>query len=142
MNYKDRDVNIDVMVGKTIEDIQVYGDHSVLFICTDEDVFEAYHMQDCCEYVRIHDIVGDIKDLIGKKITTAVANESEEWPLDVECEEGNESFTWTTHEFKAEDGTTVKFRWLGESNGYYSESVYFGRSYRPIKLAEDNDLIT
>ena len=135
MDYNDDyDVSIELIIGKRIESVANEKDESIIFVCDDGDAFEAHHMQDCCESVLVHDIVGDLQDLVGKKITAASGESSDQWPADVPKAEYTESFTWTTHVFTGDDGTTVRVRWLGESNGYYSESVYFGRTHKPIKV--------
>ena len=113
------DKNIQLIVGRTLESVTNEADESVVFLCTDGSAFEAYHMQDCSEWVSVHDIAGDLNDLVGKTITSASA-----WS----------SYTWTTHVFRADDGTVVQVRWLGVSNGYYSELVYFGRTQKPIRI--------
>lgn len=115
-----------LLVGKTIQKITEDSD-SIVFVCTDGDAFEAYHMQDCCERVTIYDVIGDLQSLVGQTITVAAAEESGFWPEDVP-EHHTESFTWTFHTFIAGD-VRVVVRWLGESNGYYSESVHFGRMH-------------
>lgn len=87
----------------------------------DEDgrVFEFYHEQDCCERVHIEDIAGDLDDLVGSPLLVAeeVSNEGAEPP-----DQSDDSYTWTFYRFATVRGT-VTVRWLGESNGYYSESV-------------------
>lgn len=77
-----------------------------------------YHDQDCCESVTINDVVGDFGDLLHHPILVA-----EERTADAagEC---CESGTWTFYAFRSIGGS-VDVRWLGESNGYYSESVNF-----------------
>ena len=123
-----------LLVGRTIERIETNKENDeMLFVCTDGEAFRAYHMQDCCESVIIHDIKGTLCDLIGHAIVEASEDEDiENWPPDVEKPEYCESFTWTTHRFKAANGAEVVVRWLGESNGYYSESVYFQRTHLPV----------
>lgn len=132
-NYEDEEINVNLLVGKTISAINKHDD-SIVFICSNGDTFEAYHMQDCCEKVSIYDVSGDLQSLVGETITFARENKiSQEWPHDVPKPEYLESFTWTTHTFKTAKNT-VTVRWLGESNGYYSESVYFCRTHKPISL--------
>ena len=88
--------------------------------------FQFYHYQDCCEYVRIVDTKGDMNILKGQKLVKVSMNAYEEDPEDIEGLDigHDESRTWTDITF-ATDGDTVISRWVGESNGYYSESVNF-----------------
>lgn len=120
-----------LLIGKTLEkiDINEFNDE-MLFICTDGDAFRAYHMQDCCETVSIYDIKGVITDILGSKIIYATEDTSGDMPDDVSSQcISNDSFTWTTHKFVTENNKTLVVRWLGQSNGYYSESVYFQRTH-------------
>ncbi len=120
------------IVGKTLESIEAEEEY-MLFVCTDGTAFNAYHMNACCEYVRIYDISGDLQSLVGSKIVEATAERSKDWPDDVEMHEDiGRSYTWTTHRFKTEAGAEVTVRWLGKSNGYYNEDVYFGYTHKPI----------
>lgn len=70
----------------------------------------------CCENVCIEDIAGDVDDLVGAPLLMAeeVTSVAEE----------HESGTWTFYKFATINGF-VTVRWLGTSNGYYSESVDF-----------------
>ena len=119
--------------GKTPTEIQVSEDR-IVFVCGDE-AFVSYHMQDCCESVSIHDISGDLQSLVGQKITESSQDEvSGEWPGDVAVPPYMpESYTWTTQVF-CSDGVRVSVRWLGESNGYYGEGVYFQQTHVPVSL--------
>lgn len=80
-------------------------------------VITLYHAQDCCESVRIEDTQGNWHDLIGKVIVEANKREGNFGkPYDAE------SWMRTEFTFKVDDATVIS-RWIGESNGYYSESV-------------------
>ena len=64
----------------------------------------------------IEDVCGDIKDLMYSPITQAeVVSEQKDARL-------GDSQTWTFYKFATAKGS-VTLRWLGESNGYYSERV-------------------
>ena len=133
MSYIDDESTASLLVGKTLECVEINEDEDeIYFCCTDGEAFRAYHMQDCCESVSVHDISGSLQDLIGSPIVEAEEIiDSENWPSDVpqsECRD--DSFRWTTHRLKAASGVEVVVRWLGESNGYYSESVYFQRTHK------------
>ena len=108
------------MVGKTFTQVEgSAGDGEMLFRTADGETFLFSHYQDCCESVRIEDICGDIQDLVGEPILMAEEVSGE---IPAQDEEYIESQTWTFYKFATRKGY-VDVRWLGESNGYYSESV-------------------
>ena len=117
MGWLDVHVDVNDMIGKTFTSVCSDGD-TVTFE-NDEVRYTLYHETDCCESVYVEDIIGDIEDLEG-------------WPLLVSREDTNaddpgtctgESYTWTFYNFATFKGY-VTIRFLGESNGYYSEDVY------------------
>ncbi|MPS73983.1 MAG: hypothetical protein E2590_12685 [Chryseobacterium sp.] len=112
---------IEDLKGKILTQIINNGDELILQ-CIDGTAYKMYHQQDCCEYVRIEDINGDLDDLIGSPILIAEENcNSDEIP---DHPASDESFQWTFYRLATKKGFVV-IRWLGESNGYYSESVDF-----------------
>lgn len=124
------DSTIELLVGKTLAKIYLNNNHDeVYFHCEDGDVFRAYHMQDCCENVSVYDIVGDLYSLIGSPIKVVKEDITENTPSDIDYKP-YDSYTWTIHTLETETDKVV-IRWLGESNGYYSESVYFQRTHEP-----------
>jgi len=111
---------IDLMLGRTIISIDGKEGAEVLSF-TDSEGFKFifYHRSDCCETVSIEDIVGDLPDLLESPILQAeeVSNyKGPEMPVG--------SYTWTFYKFATISGS-VTIRWLGTSNGYYSEKVHF-----------------
>jgi len=126
MGYMDWEssAKIEDMRGKVFTRVtgSIGGDALVFENATERFVF--FHYQDCCESVDINDIVGDLEDLCGEPLLIA-EEVSGETPVDFE-EEDHESVTWTFYKFATRKGY-VDVRWLGESNGYYSESVSLGR---------------
>jgi len=95
------------------------GDDEIIFTVNKSSQYKLYHEQDCCENVTIADICGDLADLVGTPILQA--EESSKSGSDGEY---GESYTWTFYRIATMKGSVV-IRWLGCSNGYYSESVSF-----------------
>ena len=118
-NWGELEPEISDLIGKTFKSVMVNSDELILI--GDCGTFRFYHDQDCCETVQIHDIVGDIKDLEGSPILLAEEVKGET-PSDWAEDDCTESYTLTFYKFATRKGY-VDIRWLGESNGYYSESV-------------------
>jgi hypothetical protein len=116
------------LLGKTLTDVRVVKDSDdndrMVFVVDDGSEYALYHSQDCCESVGINEIVGDLAHLVGSPIT--MADESGE-----ESQGDDYSSTWTFYKLATIKGY-VDIRWLGESNGYYSESVDFARIAGPV----------
>ena len=85
--------------------------------------FKFYHNQNCCEEVRIWDTKGNLKTLWGKKLISVTQDAYDNLPKGVEYQP-DESYTWTEITFKTTEDTVIS-RWIGESNGYYSQEVDF-----------------
>ena len=125
--------DITAMVGKTMTRIErtqqphdgwrdSYGDR-LIFTADDGTQFEFFHSQDCCENVYIEDICGDLDTLTESPILLAEEVSSRDAEHLLESREYMpESHTWTFYKFATIKGS-VTVRWLGESNGYYSEEV-------------------
>ena len=88
-----------------------------------------FHDQDCCETVYIESIVGDIKDLTDNLILGA--EEVISTSVDVEWDTHS---TYTFYKLKTKDGY-VDIRWVGSSNGYYSEGVHL--IFLPFKQKDE-----
>lgn len=115
---------IEQLVGKTFTNVFSRGDELIFEGPEGRGVF--FHSQDCCESVYIDEIVGDLHDLEYAPILVAEERTGDTPPG---VDEPGESYTWTFYTFRTIYGS-VDVRWLGTSNGYYSESVYFEWSPR------------
>lgn len=109
------------LVGKILTAVEK-SDEEILFRLADGSAYKMYHSQDCCETVRVEEVIGDLDDLVGSPILQAeeVSN------ADAAAPEGAESYTWTFYKLATIKGR-VTVRWLGESNGYYGEHVDFAK---------------
>lgn len=118
MSYLTTEQALKNMVGTIFPIVQV-TDGEMIFENTRERYVFLHH-QSCCEQVYIESIVGDVEDLVNTPIL--IAEESfGDTPADSDASP-SESYTWTFYKFATFKGY-VDVRWLGESNGYYSESV-------------------
>ena len=120
MNWES-EAKIEDMVGKVFTSVRNEGSELVFQNATESFVF--FHQQDCCENVSIEDVCGDLQDLVGEPLLLA-EEVTGETPVDFD-ENDHESVTWTFYKFATRRGY-VDVRWLGESNGYYSEGVSLG----------------
>jgi hypothetical protein len=116
--------------GKTLKNIEYnyleeqplisYPVYKILFTTIFNEKYLMYHEEDCCEEVRLVDVCGDMGSLIGNPILQF----EESTKKASEAEAHGESGTWTFYKLATIKGS-VTLRWLGLSNGYYSESMSF-----------------
>lgn len=101
----------ETMIGEVLSSIDIDTKENQILLTTKSGrIFKFYHEQDCCESVTINGlVVGDIQKLVGGVIQEITKEEST---------------TDTTLTFKIDEHTVIS-NWIGESNGYYSESVDF-----------------
>lgn len=92
----------------------------ILIIRDDGEVFRFWHEQDCCENVEIVDVCGDPDDMLESPLSLAEVASSLEGPDKAR----DDSNTWTFYKFATRKGF-LDIRWMGSSNGYYSERVSF-----------------
>lgn len=108
------------MLGRVFTKVEASEDgYFLTFVADNGDIYEFSHEQDCCESVTINDIVGDLQDLVGEPLLRAEEESDADGPAPSEFAD---SYTWTFYKFATRKGY-VDVRWLGESNGYYSERV-------------------
>lgn len=115
------------LLGQTLVKIERDGNDSLTFHTADA-AYRMWHSQDCCENVVIEELIGDLNDLIGSPILLAeeVVNDHDVTPEGCTPPQYPESYLWTFYKLATHKGH-VTIRWLGESNGYYSESVDFDK---------------
>jgi hypothetical protein len=125
--------NLSDIIGKIVTETEVdYTENVIQLKTSDGCTYRMMHNQDCCETVHIEDICGDMNDLVGSPILMAEEATSQDPTPEMELQEhlhlmeepSNESRTWTFYKFATVKGY-VTIRWLGQSNGYYSENVDF-----------------
>ncbi len=104
----------------TLQEVIGAADSEVMALVDSDgrNIHLFFHEQDCCENVHLEDITGDLTDLVGYPILQAelVTEKTEDG-------EWGDSSTWSFYKFATIKGS-VTVRWLGSSNGYYSEEVY------------------
>lgn len=121
-----KEVDFSTLVGCTIldtEGLELYEE--VVKFYTNKGTFQLQHDQECCEHVHLEDVVGDTLDIIGYPIIEAELVTSRKQQDDMpKLQWERDSFTWSFYKIRTIKGEIV-LRWLGESNGYYSETVSF-----------------
>lgn len=93
---------------------------SVIFV-TNKGNFRIIHYPDCCENFVLDNIVGNLSDLFNGPIT--LAEEDNKEPSWSKINEYG-SHTWSAYYLENAKGC-FEFWFLGESNGYYSETAEF-----------------
>ena len=104
------------LVGEVLTYIDVDNESNEILLTTESGRrYKIWHEQDCCESVEIAGCDGAFASLIGRKIVEVTHDEDS-----TETEDGSQTKTAIT--FRTDESTVIS-RWIGYSNGYYSESV-------------------
>lgn len=112
------------MIGETLSYIDVC-ENEIRLETVSGKVFTLYHEQDCCEGVDLVNVEGNFQHLLGKVVTEVIEEiDPDDDPIFGAQEPPCESRTNTRVTFKTDEDTVIT-RWVGESNGYYSEGVDF-----------------
>jgi hypothetical protein len=119
MNY----ANFFELKGKTITSIQGSNsdDSDTIITTSDGSIYTLTHIQDCCENVRVYGTVGNIDDVLNEEVIAAEDTNPMDNPNAPDYKY-YESATWSQFRIVTNKGT-FEIWWLGESNGYYSETV-------------------
>jgi hypothetical protein len=119
MNY----ANFFELKGKTITSIQGSNsdDSDTIITTSDGSSYTLTHIQDCCEHVRVYGTVGNIDDVLNEEVIAAEDTNPMDNPNAPDYKY-YESATWSQFRIVTNKGT-FEIWWLGESNGYYSETV-------------------
>ena len=120
---------ISALEGKILSRVEQIDNRFILFYAIDGSRYEMYHDQDCCEDVRVDEVIGDYEDLVGVPILDAREESSS-----TNGKKSDTSFMWTFYIIRTIKGT-VTIRWYGSSNGYYSESVSFREFINESQMA-------
>ncbi len=118
------EVAFDTLKGKTITKLvdATIGSERVGFECSDGTKYRLVYHHDCCAGCDLNEVHGDLEDLIGSPILMAeeVTGGEEVAP----APEHAASFTWCFYKLATIKGY-VTLRFLGQSNGNYSETMTF-----------------
>jgi hypothetical protein len=119
MNY----ANFFELKGKTITSIDGSNsdDSDTIITTSDGSIYTLTHIQDCCENVRVYGSVGNIDDVLNEEVIAAEDTNPMDNPNAPDYKY-YESATWSQFRIVTNKGT-FEIWWLGESNGYYSETV-------------------
>lgn len=124
-------LDFSTLVGKTFNKIETANldwdfKPTELWFENETEAYKLYHQQDCCESVYLADVTGELEDLINSPILMAyVASNQEDVTKEIRKESKDfDSETWTFYHLATIKGY-VTLRWIGTSNGYYSEDVDF-----------------
>lgn len=112
--------DIEALVGEHLSSVSGLdeGSDEVVFVCESGFAIKLYHEQDCCEHVVLNDFDCDVDDFSGAKVLSFEEVEGES----IVDDDDMDSQTWTFYKLETDRGG-LSMRWLGSSNGYYSESV-------------------
>ncbi|MCT4236759.1 hypothetical protein HZP42_10215 [Elizabethkingia anophelis] len=113
--------NFSDLKGKTLKSVVKTNNDELVFVLEDNRKYKLFHQQQCCENVYIGDINGDLIDLIGSPVLLAEESSND---MSDNSDLGSYSETWTFYRLATIKGY-VDIRWVGRSNGYYSERVDF-----------------
>lgn len=127
-------MRISILRGKTLTDVRLGPNkQSILFTCENGNTYLMHHYQDCCEEVFVHDIAGELSDLIGAPLLMAeMVHSKSKTPGGREKPNTDETFAWTFYKFATIKGY-VTICWYGSTSSSYSIKVEFESIWKGSK---------
>lgn len=125
------DVEFSELLGKTLVSVKINEcinekpfetTEAIVFTTDNGTKYVLSHIQACCEQVTLEELIGNLDDLLNSPITLAELVQDDNHSKT----DDDESYTWSFYKLATVKGY-VTFRFYGESNGYYSETVEFVR---------------
>lgn len=111
------------MIGETVTKIEGLEEgkyeEEIVFHTEDGQRVKMFHDQDCCEAVYLADVSGDYNEILNSPILEFNESSNSDDPPE---EGADESYTWTYYLIRTAKGS-IRMRWFGSSNGYYSEEA-------------------
>jgi len=128
---REKNVDFSELVGKKIISVErerYHGDYDyagylaeeIIFGISDGSEYKMFHEQDCCESVTVKEVDNDLQKLVGATVLVAECVKNDQQEAD-----DGDTFTWTFYKLVTDRADYFTISWMGESNGYYSESVDF-----------------
>lgn len=130
--------NLDCIVGQNIlkiitpsDILEEYGENADVFdevklaVELSDGILYFIHEQDCCEDVYLDDGLEDLKSMVGEKILNAYEAKSSDAVVPADALESAtvyDSYTYTFYNISTAKHDTC-LRFIGISNGYYSEDM-------------------
>ncbi len=115
------------LLGKVLVGIENINNCQLIYTLDSGERYFSYNYDEEFSDIQIEDIDGDLNDLLNSPILIAEEVHSKENLKD--CNDGDMdrcSSTWTFYKLATIKGY-VTIRWYGTSNGYYAETVSFGK---------------
>lgn len=114
------EIPFDTLKGRTFSEVFRVEETIVLRELNGAE-YRLMHEQNCCEWVTLESIVGDLNYLTFSPILLAESSDGY-----IQAEDSINGVAWTFYKLATINGY-VDIRWIGDTDNRYSEEVYLYR---------------